>query len=278
MKRQFNITRIFKQRDKLFLALRPYIDATISGQVFTDLVEDIFAALPDNVSHDAVFETSRSLAGAELAKKTAAEFAWRLAGNIPLLLRGKPVVRWTVQVSDEWVPVQVIRVEVAHKHYRSGYVFQCRALAGTPCPLVFEQFLSRGSCAGIARTVGFNSTMPYTNGLHFTNLRMWVGVEAARSADMPQFQQVDCSPAMREYNKKILAIRTRAQPCPRNFSHLCEQCELGYNECVAAIFPKRLEKRLCENCGETGYFDPTSNFKHCMACAYAAKANKTAGI
>lgn len=277
MKRQFNVTRVFKQRDKLFLALRPYVDAVITGQVFTDLVEDIFAALPVSVSHDAVFETTRILAGRELSRRSAAEFAWRVAGNIGLLLRGQPVVPWTIQVGDEWVPVQIIRVESANRNYRAGYVFHCRALAGSSCPMVFEQFLSRAACAGIARTVGFNNTMPYTNGLHFVNLRMWAGVEAARSTDMPQFQQVDCSPSMREHNKKLLAVRTRVRPCPRNFAHLCENCELGYTDCPAAIFPKRLEKRLCENCRETGYFDPSSNFKYCMACAHAAKANKTAG-
>jgi hypothetical protein len=276
MKKKFNIARVFKQREKLFLALKPYIGALLSGQVFTDVVEDIYPALPDNVSHDAVFESTRCLAGVELTRKIAAEFAWRISGNIDLLTHGRPVIPWTMQIRDEWVPVQIIRVEQAHRHYRPGYLFHCRALAGSPCPLVFEQFLSRGSCAGIARTVGFNSVTPYTNGLHFTNLRMWVGVEAARSAEAPQFQQVDCSAAMKAHNKKLIAIRTRAQPCPRNFSHLCEHCEIGYDECPAAIFPKRLEKKLCENCNEVRYFDPTRHDKYCMACAH--NLNKTAEI
>lgn len=278
MKKRFSIGRVFKQRDKLFLALRPYIGANISGQVFKDLVEDLYPKLPDTVSHDAVFESSRILAGLVLERKTAAEFAWRLAGNISLLNAGTPVAVWTMQVSDEWVPVQILRVDAANKNYRSGYIFHCRALAGSPCPMIFEQFLSRASCAAISRTVGFNNTMPYTNGLHFTNLRMWVGVEAARSTDVPQFQQVDCSSAMQQHNKKLLAIRTRLQPCPQNFEHPCEHCEIGYNECPAAIFPKRLEKKLCENCGETRYFDPSREGNSCLACVHAANMNKTAGI
>lgn len=278
-KRQFRIGQIFKQRQKLFLAVKPYIGANISGQVFTDIVDDIYQALPDSVSHDAVFESTRGLAGVELSKKAAAEFAWRLAGNLSLLNNGHPVVRWTKQIRDEWVPVQIIRVDHAQRHNRAGYLFHCRALAGSPCPMVFEQFLSRGSCAGIARTVGFNKTMPYTSGLHFTNLRMWVGVEANRSSDVPQFQQVDCSTAMQAYNKKLIAVRTRVRPCPRNFSHLCEHCEIGYDECPAAIFPKRLEKKLCENCNEIRYFDPSRDTKYCMACVNAgSNTNKPAEI
>jgi hypothetical protein len=278
MKKRFNINRVFKQRDKLFLALRPYIGANISGQVFKDLVEDIYPKLPDSVSHDAVFESARSLAGFVLERKTAAEFAWRVAGNISLLNAGTPVLSWTIQVRDEWIPIQILRVDAANKNYRAGYLFHCRALAGSSCPMIFEQFLSRASCAAISRTVGFNNTMPYTNGLHFTNLRMWVGVEAARSSDMPQFQQVDCSTAMQQHNKKLLAIRTRLQPCVQNFEHLCEHCEIGYDQCPAAIFPKRLEKKLCENCGETRYFDPSRESNLCMACLHAANTNKTAGI
>lgn len=276
MKKRFNITRVFKQRDKLFLAVKPYIGATLSGQVFKDIVEDIYAALPDTVSHDAVFESTRSLAGNTLERKAAAEFAWRLAGNTDALIRGQPVIPWTIQIADEWVPVQVIRVDQTHRNYRPGYLFQCRALAGSSCPMMFEQFLSRASCAGIARTVGFNRTMPYTNGLHFTNLRMWVWVEAARSTDMPQFQQVDCSSAMLQYNRRLISIRTRVTQCPRNFAHLCEHCEIGYDECVAAIFPKRLEKKLCENCNEIRYFDPTRDTSRCMACVHASNTNKIA--
>lgn len=279
MKKRFNISQVFKQREKLFLALKPYIDANISGQVFKDVVEDIYAVLPDSISHDALFESTRCLVGGNLTRKVAAEFAWRLAGNIALLNDGQPVIPWTVQVRDEWLPIQIIRVSPAHRNYRPGYTFQCRAMAGSSCPMIFDQFLSRASCAGIAHTVGFNRSMPYTNGLHFTNLRMWVWVEAARSTDMPQFQQVDCSSAMLAHNRKLIAIRTRAQLCPRNFSHLCEHCEIGYDECSAAIFPKHLEKKLCENCNEIRHFDPSRQDKFCMACMHnTATADKIAGI
>lgn len=277
MKKRFNLTRVFKQREKLFLALKPYIDANITGQVFRDLFDDAYEALPDTVSHDAFFESTRALVGHKLTRRGAAEFAWRIAGNIDELIAARPVFPWTRQIRDEWVPVQVIRVDAAHRNNRTGYVFHCRALAGSSCAMVFEQFLSKASCAAIAHVAGFSRTMPYSNAFHFANLRLWVAVEAARSAEMPQFQQVDCTSAMKAHNKKLISIRTRAVPCPRNFSHPCEHCELGYADCPAAIFPLRLEKKFCPCCEEDNvYFDPARNADVCMACAQTGATKKIA--
>lgn len=277
MKKRFNLKAVFRQREKIFLALKPYVDAVLSGQVFNDLFDDLYKSLPDTVSHDAVFESTRVLAGHTLTRREAAEFSWRLAGNMSELIAGRPVVPWSRQIRDEWVPVQIIRVDTAQRNNRHGYVFHCRALAGSPCTMVFEQFLSKGSCAAIARIAGFSRTMPYSSALHFANLRMWVELEAERSAEMPQFQQVDCTSAMRAYNKKLIGIRTRAFPCPRNFAHPCEHCELGYADCPAAIFPLRLERKFCPCCEEDNvYFDPARNTEACMSCAQTGATKKIA--
>lgn len=276
MKKRFSLTRVFKQRDKLFQQIRPYIDANIVGEVFRDLVDDVYRVLPNYVSHDAVFESVRTLVGAPFPRKTAAEFAWRIAGNIDQLLAGKPVIPWTGQAGDEWLPIQILRVDHAVRNKRPGFTFECRALAGSSCPMVFEQFLSRGSCSAIAQIAGFSRAAPYMSGVHFTNLRLWALIEAAKSTDAPSFNQVDCTAAMKEHNKKLIAIRTRALPCPRNFAHPCEHCELGYNECPAAIFPLRLEKKQCPACDDVKYFDTTRNNNICMACARNGEAKKIA--
>ena len=142
--------------------------------------------------------------------------------------------------------------------------------------MLFEQFLSRGSCSAIAHMAGFSRTMPYSTAAHFANLRIWVQIEAAKSAEMPHFQQVDCTASMRSHNKRLIAIRTRAVPCPRNFSHPCEHCELGYSDCPAAIFPLRLEKRLCPCCELEAYFDPARSTDVCMGCRHAGVEKKIA--
>lgn len=245
MKRRYNLYSIFKQRSKLFLALKPYIGASLAGQVFRDVYDDMALALPKKISRDAFFESSRVLAGTELTREQAIEFAGRIAGNIPTLIAGLPVFVWTKQIANEWVPVQILHVYPDKRGNRPGFSVTCRVLAGSPCPMVFNQFLSKGSCSAIAYIVGFSKNMPYSTALHFANLRLLVELDAARSTDVPHFHQVDCSPSMRTYNKQIIAVRTRALPCPRNFSHPCEHCELGYADCQAAIFPVRLEHKMC---------------------------------
>lgn len=276
MKKRFNLARMFRLREKLFLAFKPFIGTQIVGQTLRDLFEDGLKALPPTVASDAFFESVCALAGQELTRQLALDFAGRIAGNVGMLINSLPVFPWTRQIRDEWVPVQVVRVDPARRNNRDGFIFHCRALAGTPCGMLFEQFLSRGSCAAIAHVVGFSRTMPYSTAQHFANLRMWVEVEAAKSAESPHFQQVDCTAAMKAYNKKLIGIRTRAVPCPRNFAHPCEHCELGYADCPAAVFPLRLEKKLCPSCEQEAYFDPARNTAVCMGCAYAGAQKKIA--
>lgn len=277
MKKRLSISRIFKQRDKLFLTIRPYIEIKLVADTFQDFVTDLYRVLPNHVSHDALFESCRLLAGEKLNRKTAAEFAWLLAGNIDLLISGVPVARWTRQISDEWVPVQVVRVDPAKRRAKSGYVFQCRALAGSYCPHVFDQFLSRGSCAAISRIVGFSKSRPYTTAAHFTNLRFWAFIEAHRSTEGLHFQQVDCAPAMLSRNRKIIGLRTRAIPCPRAFEHPCEFCVLGVDSCLGSIFQKQLELLPCDKCGTDSYFDVTRSSDMCLACWQSRQAKQIAG-
>jgi len=266
MKKRLSLSRIFKQRDKLFQTIKPYIDIRLTGESLHDLVADVYRVLPNYVSNDAVFESCRILAGTKLDRKTAAELAWRIAGNIDLLIKSKPVLPWVGQVKDEWVPVQVIRVDPSSRYKKFGSTFLCRALAGSFCPSTFEQSLSSASCSAIARVVGFSKNMPHTNSLYFTNLRFWAFIEAVKSSDRPQFQQVDCAPAMRAHNRRILAIRTRNQPCPKDFQHLCEHCPIGYDTCRASIYAKNLERRACPACNTLSYFDLTRSDELCLQC------------
>lgn len=266
MKKRLSLSRIFKQRDKLFQAIRPYTDIELTGTTLYDFVADVYRVLPNYVSHDAVFESCRAFAGTTLTRKLAAEFAWRISGNIDLLISGTPVLPWAQQIKDEWVPLQVIQVDQTTRRNKSGFLFLCRALAGSFCPGTFEQFLSRASCSAIAHVVGFSRAMPHTNSLYFTNLRFWALVEVSKSFDQPQFQQVDCAPAMREHNRKIIAVRTRHMPCPKQYEHLCEQCPIGYDVCRASIYAKKLEQQLCEKCNQSAYFDLTRSTEMCLQC------------
>jgi hypothetical protein len=277
MKKRFSLSRVFKLRDKLFQQVHPYVGRKLVGTTFQDLVADVYRVMPNYVSHSAVFESTRILVGSELLKKTAAEYAWRLAGNIDELIAGNPVVPWTRQFKDEWLPILVLRVDYAKHRGKPGCFFQFRVLAGSPCPGVFSHFMSKASCAGISNIVGFSRNMPYTNNLHFTGLKFWVLANAAKSADAIYFHEVDCTASMRASNQKILAIRTRLAPCPRNFEHACENCVVGYDSCPAGIFPKQLAQQLCAKCNRNSYFDTTRSDEICLTCWRTNNAEIAAG-
>jgi hypothetical protein len=278
MKKRFSLSRVFKQRDKLFQAIRPYVGLTISGNTLHDLVADVYRVLPNYVSHDAVFESSRAIVGDELTRKIAAEFAWRLAGNIDTLITGRPVLPWTRQSEDEWVPVLVTRVDPAFRRGKPGFLFQLRVLAGSPCPTLFSHFMSKASCAGISHIVGFSRNMPYTSSAYFTGLKFWAHLNAARSGAGLFFQEVACPPSMQTSNRKILEIRTRISPCPRGFQHECLNCVVGYDTCAAAIHAKELELRLCPGCNLNSHFDLTRSDELCLTCWQRKLQRNTAGI
>lgn len=278
MKKKLSLTRIFKQRDKLFQSLRPFLDKRIVAGTLEDLTQDVYRALPPYISHDAVFESCRTLAGSELNRKVAAEFAWRLAGNIDVLNAGNPVIPWSRQCQDEWLPVQVMRVDPARSRSKHGYSFQMRVQAGSACPMLFEQFMSKASCAGIANIVGFSRANPYTNSAYFTNLRFWILAEASKSEETIYFHKVDCSPAMQAHNKQIIAIRARTLPCPNNFDHPCEHCVVGYDTCAAAIFAKHLEQATCKNCNRQAYFDTSRSAELCISCWTSNALSPAAGV
>lgn len=266
MPKRLALQRVFKLRDKLVTAISPYVARTISGETVKDFTSDIYRVLPPTVSYDAVFETCRVLAGQKLCLKTAAEFSWRLAGNLDNLINGIPIMPAGRQLVDEWWPVQILRLDHAYKRGKTGFNVRFRALAGSYCPHVFEHFLSRPSCAVIARSIGFSRSRPYAHHSHLVNLRLSVFIEAARSLESPFFREVACSATMRDYNAALIDIRIRNKPCPRDYTHLCESCAVGCATCPAAVFQKDLVVKHCDKCDSEQAFDTTRSEEICLAC------------
>lgn len=266
----FSLKKVLDRRTQLYdRALRTYAGARIIGDTVTDIVDDLVAQLPDTVSRDAVYETIRPLAGDILTEAKARELAWRIAGNIDQLLEGRPIHTWTQQLHDEAVPVRIERMRPARRKDVPGWTLFCRVLAGSPCPLVFPQFMSSRSCSRIARTLGFSAPWhryPYSTPLHFVNLMFIANLEAAKSDSAPYFQTISNTSALVNLNRGLIEVRCRARPCPRGYAHPCEKCWVGYNECPAGIYPKTLVMRVCASCLTDAYFEPTDDGNVCINC------------
>jgi hypothetical protein len=237
------------------------------------MCRDILAEMPDSVSQLAVFDSVRALAGTKLTRKTASELAWRLAGNLDKLTAGQSVLPWTRQIDDEIVPIIVENVRPFKRKNTPGFIFNCRVLAGSPCPMTFTQFLSKASCGAISQSIGFSKSWgpyPYTSALHFVNLLFFAHIEAARSRETPFFLKVSASSSMIKENRGRIEVRTRARPCPDQYEHACIHCWLGYDQCAYATHPRTYESRHCSNCNADGFFDPADNGLLCVRCRYRA--------
>lgn len=266
----FSYQRILARRDKLFsTALKPYIDCNITGSTPHDVTQDVMAVLPVSVSESAVFESIRILAGTKLTRKTAAELAWRLAGNVDKLIAGIPIAPWTQQIDDERVPVRLEELQPMRKKKVNGYLFCCRALAGSPCPMRFTQFISVSSCRGIAETLGFSKPWgpyPYRTPLHFVNLLFYAHIEADKSKTQPSFSKISVSSSMLRENREKIEIRCRTKPCPQQFTHACAFCWVGYDSCEAAVHPTTYVARECATCNAIGWFNPGEASLSCQQC------------
>lgn len=272
MKTSFSYQRIMARRDKIFnTALHPYIDRALTGSTPRDVCKDIMDVLPASVSEGAVFESVRVLAGTRLTQKTAAELAWRLSGNIQKLQDGVPVFPWTRQIEDELVPVCLVDMRPMRKKNITGYLFHCRALAGSPCPMLFTQFISSGSCRSIAETLGFSKPWgpyPFQTPLHFVNLMFYAHVEVERSGTQPGFSKVSASTSMLRENRDKIEVRCRTKPCPQQFAHPCAFCWVGYDNCPAAVHPKTYVARECPTCNSEGWFNPGEASLTCQQCRH----------
>jgi hypothetical protein len=269
--KKFSRTQIFRRRAQLMTVLDAFRDQSVTGNVIYEMADRLMAALPQTVSRNAVFESVRVLAGSTMTAKAAALMAWRLAGNLDRLIDGDAVTPWTRQMHDETVPVCVERVIPTKRRDISGFIFSCRALAGTPCTELFPQFFSVNSCRAISRIVGFspNSWGPlqYSGiGMHFINLMFFAHIEAERSREKPYFRQVSVTSSMLKHNKELLAVRCRTAPCPEGYQHACTNCFVGYNECSFAVHAKTYVEAHCRNCDSVSFFDPENVGVMCVNC------------
>jgi hypothetical protein len=265
------IAAVLQLRDRLVeRAFAPMSGVTISGIFLDELTTRALQVLPARTSRDAVFESIRHLAGHSLDAEEMLVTAWRLAGNVQRLQNGIPVPPWAAQVAEEWVPLEVLRGTVFRNHRgKLGHLFHFRVLAGTPCPMRLKMFWSHGLCRVVSRIVGFSAPWhkyPYLSPLEFVRLRLFAKLDPARSTKEPRFWEMQCPPPMVTWNRQILRVRKRVDPCPRGWSHACTTCVLGYVSCPAAVHKLDYMQRLCPHCGELEYFDDDVAAGKCMRC------------
>ncbi len=238
--------------------------------------------LPSGVPYDTLFESVRYMAGRVLTDKEAVRLAWRLAGNLPALVAGQSVPPWAMQRSDEWVPLQVMRIHrTRNAKGKTGIMLTARVLAGTPAPLAVSTFWGLPVAKYVASKIGFSKPWrqyAYSNPEDIVGLRFYGLIEAARSREKPEFHEVECPASVQKWNRDhVLKLRLRVGlKCPAEFDHKCSQCPYGYDRCDAGTHPKTYTIGNCANCGKIDtLFDPDEIAStYCLTCANAARMQR----
>jgi len=269
----FNLTQVERTKHKL-------LNNAVNNSVETvpdldSLAGNIAASM--NIQFDTAYESVRYLSGRELTVTEADQLAWRLAGNSTRLRQGISVPPWSIQRTQEWVPLMVERlVKGRNSRNAMGYMGEFRVLAGTPAGMLIRHFWKHTAIGAVAMRVGFTrrgGKYPFLNSAAMVGLRMLGHLEPTRSRDAPGFFEVACSPSMVAWNRKnVLKLRLRVDRtrCPREYTHACWNCAVGYEECVAGTHRLNYQVGACEGCGmERAAFDPEDPGEFCVACSAA---------
>ncbi len=279
----YNLDTVFRLRNRLVQDVcLPYYNCSLEGDAFQEFVETIWKALPAGIGLAVVFESLRGIAGVELDMPRLEATMWRIAGNVRTLKEGVPSYEWAAQSGSEWVPLQIVGANPhINQRKQRGYMFMFRALAGTPCPLHIYRFWSRATCSVAASHVGFSTrrgNYPYSHPRQLVGLRLYGQVTPKLSTNGPGFYKIEAPPSCHRYNRDVLGIRLGQHPetCPRNYSHECHRCVIGYVNCLAGTHREDYIHKVCPACGRLAVFDSGSRSSQCVPCdeAYRRTGNE----
>jgi len=268
----YSVASIVRQRDKLLDSLLAYCGTTPAGGEFDDFVSVIAGVL--EADRETVLSSVRYLVGSQLDDVVLRDAAWRLAGNLSKLRRGKPVLPWRTQAEPEWVPLHVVGSQPHGFRSGRGFNYQLRVLAGSPCPMLLEKAYPVRYVAALARRMGFGgrrSRYRFQHGSELVNLQFTGLIDPIKCGAAPNFEQVRVSAGQRRWNLGVLAQRQRVNfVCPRKYTHPCFRCWVGYEDCPAGCHLSSFVLRYCSGCRRQSMFDPLRTANRCVACEESA--------
>lgn len=255
-----------------------------SGDDFDRLVHVVHDFLPGDLDYPTVYESCRHLAGVRLHPAAARLFAHRVAGNLPLLKRHRPVLPWSVPEDKEWVPLQVVSCKRRrNSRGRLGGDFRLLALAGRPAGLYFVKWWSFRYCRYIAPELKFSRPVsrrarsparyPFSALEQLVTLRFYGLIDPAECGPgEPGFQKVGTPPSLAAWNRGQIRRRFRIDDgyeCPddRPRSFPCHNCPRGYSSCPAGTHARDYVQGFCKVCqDDAALFDPDWPPGVCVFC------------
>ena len=298
LEQSYSLHRVFNRRDKLFRRVAPkFVGKRLVDDTINELVSDVGSEMPSSISTPVIFQSLFDLVGEVPTKQLLFDTLWRLAGNIPALMRSEPVHPWNVQHAAEVVPAQVVEVHTVRHRSKVVQSVLFQFLAGSPSSLQAHQYWSSRKCAYLARRKddagnGFmfsrnpgsrsrrHAKYPYTDPRQLVGMRCLTVVTPELSEDGPNFQEIKFTSSLGSHNRELLKRRVRVDEgynCPQGFNrtHECHTCYLGRDKCSAACHPRTYEVDFCSSCGQQAYFDRKDFTGYCVNCAAELKKKKS---
>jgi hypothetical protein len=270
---RFDINGILRRRDRIVdRVIVPRIGELLQLDALQQMTAELQRVLPSGITRATLFESIRHIAGRTVQRPNGTALAWRLAGNIPRLREGVPASPWSAQLTEEWVPLQILRATPCrNQRNRIGYNYEFRVLAGSPCPMRLTAFWAKELSRAMARRMGFSKPwghFPYKHAVDLVGLRLLGQLDPQRSTTSPAFYEVACPAAFQKWNRDhVLRVRCRVDPCPRGWTHSCRTCLVGYANCPAATHPQDYVRGFCAICGNPDvWFDPAAAVGRCIQC------------
>lgn len=266
-----SVLAVLRRRDNLRELFRQYWNCTLDAVEIEHLIPRLQRIL-NKVGRDALFETFRHYSGREIYREEFDKLAWLLAGNLPQLEAGRPVLEWSSQLAAEWVPVQVLRVFPGRDDFHNrGYQLSLLVLSGAPSGRIFQAFRRPSFLAALSRKIGFTrkyGRLPYMSGYQYMSLRFLVELQSSRSQAELVFTGIRGAGSLNSWNTALLKLRCRVVPCPQGYTHECHRCIVGSSRCAAATHRLDYAPGACLECGSPdAWFDPELSPAMCVECA-----------
>ena len=293
----YSLHRIFNRRDKLFQQLGSrFANQRITDDVLSDLASGVHSFLPAAIPLPAVFQSLFELAGEIPTKDELFNTFWRIAGNLPILMEGKPVHPWNSQRAIEVVPAQVLEVKLVRHFGALAHSVMFQFLAGSACSTRSHQYWSRKKLVFLAkrrdenghgfmfsRGAGSRSKRvipyPYTDARQLSGMRCLAVLDPAISDTGPDFQEIRFTHSLAEYNRELLKKRLRVDEgyvCPEGFDRTqsCHTCYIGRDKCSAGCHPATYAVDFCSRCQQQSYFDAKDLSGNCVNCIAEERKKK----
>ena len=281
-----SISKINDCRERVILALTPYIGNTIEGDLFDRAAASLGLCFSKkSISVLCVKNMLIPYVREKLTLEKAQVLAKKIAGNMDLVLSGVSVTSMDLTSRSGWGLVRIGDVEVCSRTSKNGSVhngayLNVEVLSG-PCSSVrYRKFWSKDMINYAKYRMGFSpptkrdsGKYPYSSeyglfNLHFMGFFDHTCPAYDGGVDYTKFL---CTPYLIAKNKTIIKKRLRNMhrefTCPKGYdaSASCSICPVGLNECPAATHSYSYVPGVCPKCKMKSWMDAEDS-AYCVNC------------